>query len=92
MYLTAQNSDVPAFPERGPNFRRRAEELPPTTTRYVHGNSSHSVLLHLDVGALVETVHLIQQLQQDALHLAVGPRLCVEALGRDGVDLVDKHH
>jgi hypothetical protein len=31
------------------------------------------VYFYLDVGALVEAVHLVEQLQQDALHLAVRP-------------------
>lgn len=30
------------------------------------------MLACLDVGRLVKAVHLVQQLQQDALHLAVG--------------------
>jgi hypothetical protein len=42
---------------------------------------------YLDVGGLVEAVHLVEQLEEDSLDLAVGARLRVEALRRDGVDL-----
>mmetsp|Transcript_21145 Transcript_21145/g.36300 ORF Transcript_21145/g.36300 Transcript_21145/m.36300 type:complete len:231 (-) Transcript_21145:456-1148(-) len=45
---------------------------------------------HLDVHRLVEAVHLVEQLQQDPLHLPVGARLRVEPLGRNGVNLVDE--
>mmetsp|Transcript_20115 Transcript_20115/g.41040 ORF Transcript_20115/g.41040 Transcript_20115/m.41040 type:complete len:302 (-) Transcript_20115:480-1385(-) len=45
---------------------------------------------HLDVDGLVEAVHLGEELHQDALHFAVSTGLCVEALGGDRVDLVDK--
>lgn len=48
--------------------------------------------IHLDVGALVETVHLIKQLQQNTLHFSVCAGLRVEPLGGDSVDLVDEHH
>ena len=44
----------------------------------------------LDVGRLVEAVHLVEQLEEDALHLPVGARLRVETLSRDRVDLVDE--
>lgn len=44
----------------------------------------------LDVRGLVESVHLVEQLKQDALHLSVGARLSVESLRGDGVDLVDE--
>ena len=44
----------------------------------------------LDVGRLIEAVHLVQELEEDALHLPVGPGLRVEALGGDGVHLVDE--
>jgi len=46
----------------------------------------------LDVRPLVEAVHLGEELDQDALHLAVGARLGVEALGRDRVDLHGGEH
>ncbi len=45
---------------------------------------------HLDVGGLVKAVHLVEQLEQDALDLAVGAGLGVEPLRGDGVDLVDE--
>mmetsp|Transcript_67322 Transcript_67322/g.152328 ORF Transcript_67322/g.152328 Transcript_67322/m.152328 type:complete len:327 (+) Transcript_67322:217-1197(+) len=45
---------------------------------------------HLDVDGLVEPVHLVEELEQDALHLTVRTRLRVEALGRDRVHLVDE--
>mmetsp|Transcript_20563 Transcript_20563/g.48703 ORF Transcript_20563/g.48703 Transcript_20563/m.48703 type:complete len:342 (+) Transcript_20563:380-1405(+) len=45
---------------------------------------------HLNVDRLVEAVHLREKLHEDALHLAVGAGLRVEALGGDGVDLVDE--
>jgi hypothetical protein len=32
----------------------------------------------LDVGGLVESVHLVEQLQQDSLHLPVSPGLSIE--------------
>ena len=32
----------------------------------------------LDVGGLVESVHLVEQLQQDPLHLPVSPGLSIE--------------
>jgi hypothetical protein len=34
---------------------------------------------HLDVDGLVKAVHLVQQLEQNALHLAVRARLRIEA-------------
>ena len=43
---------------------------------------------HLDVDALVKAVHLVEQLHQNALDLAVGARLRVEARGGNGVHLV----
>jgi len=45
---------------------------------------------HLDVGGLIEPVHLVEQLKEDSLHLAVSAGLSVESLGRDGVDLIDE--
>jgi hypothetical protein len=45
-------------------------------------------LTHLDVDALIETVHLVEQLQQDTLDLAIGTGLGVETLGGNGVHLV----
>lgn len=46
----------------------------------------------LDVGGLVKAIHLVEQLQQDALHLAIGSSLRVEALGSNGVNLVNEHN
>ena len=37
-----------------------------------------------------QQTYLVEQLQQDPLHLPVGARLRVEPLGGDGVDLVDE--
>ena len=44
----------------------------------------------LDVGRLVESVHLVEELEQDALNFPVGAGLRVETLRRDRVDLVDE--
>jgi hypothetical protein len=44
--------------------------------------------LHVD--RLVETIHLSEQLEQNALHLPVRARLRVESLGCNGVNLVDE--
>eukprot|EP00760_Papus_ankaliazontas_P034685 PhM_4_TR738/c0_g1_i2/m.100043 len=61
--------------------QRGVERVPP-----VRGHDD------LDVVGLVEAVHLVQELNKNALHLTVGTRLRVEALRRDGVDLVDEHN
>lgn len=45
----------------------------------------------LDVGRLVETVHLVEELEENTLHLAIGTGLRVKTLGGDGVNLVDKN-
>ena len=45
---------------------------------------------YLDVGCLVEAVHLVEEFEEDALHFAVRSRSGIEALGGDGVDLVDE--
>jgi hypothetical protein len=45
---------------------------------------------YLDVARLVEPIHLVQQLEEDALDLTVCAGLRVESLGRDRVDLVDE--
>ena len=47
---------------------------------------------HFDIGSLIEAVHLVQQLQQDALDLPIGPGLGIKPLGSDGVDLVNKYY
>jgi hypothetical protein len=39
---------------------------------------------------LVETVHLVEQLQEDTLHLSIRARLRVESLRRNRVDLVNE--
>ena len=64
---------------------------------YSEGLSKHCLVsqavapdTHLHVAPLVETVHLVQQLQQDALYFAVGTRLCVETFRGNGVDLVNE--
>ena len=44
----------------------------------------------LDVDRLIEAVHLVEQLEQNALHLAVGAGLRVEALRRNRIYLVDE--
>lgn len=44
----------------------------------------------LDVGGLVETVHLVEEFEQNTLHLSVGTGLGVETLGSNGIDLVDE--
>ena len=45
-----------------------------------------------DVGRLVETVHLVQQFEQNALNFPVCPGLCVVPFGRNGIDFVDEHY
>ena len=45
----------------------------------------------LDVGVGLEAVELIEQLQHGALHFAIAGLLAVEALGADGVQLVDEY-
>ena len=45
---------------------------------------------YLDIARLVEPIHLVQQLEQDTLHLTVSTRLRVEPLRGDGVNLVDE--
>jgi len=45
---------------------------------------------HLNIRPLIESIHLIQQLQQNPLNLSVGSGLSIESLGSDGVDLVDE--
>lgn len=47
-------------------------------------------MIHLDVASLVESVHLVEKLKQDTLNLTVRPRLRVESLRCDGIDLVDE--
>merc|ERR1719430_453828 len=45
---------------------------------------------NLDICGLVEAVHLVEQLQQDPLHLSICPCLRIKSLGCDRVDLVDE--
>mmetsp|Transcript_13562 Transcript_13562/g.13297 ORF Transcript_13562/g.13297 Transcript_13562/m.13297 type:complete len:330 (-) Transcript_13562:72-1061(-) len=45
----------------------------------------------LHVHRLVEPVHLVQQLDQDPLHLPVRPRIRIEPLRRNGVNLINEH-
>jgi hypothetical protein len=47
---------------------------------------------HLHAGSLVEAVHLVEKLEQDTLHLPVGTHLSIEALGRNGIHLVDEDY
>ena len=44
-----------------------------------------------DIGSLIEAVHLVQQLQQDALDLPIRARLRIKSFGCDGVDLINKN-
>ena len=44
----------------------------------------------LDIASLVEAIHLVQQLEQNPLDLAVSTGLCVESFCRDGINLVDE--
>lgn len=46
---------------------------------------------HLDVCTLIESIHLIQQLEQNPLNLSIRSGLSIESLGGDGVDLVDEY-
>lgn len=46
----------------------------------------------LDVGSLVETVHLVEQLQQNTLDFTIGTSLGIETLGGDGVNLIDENN
>lgn len=48
-------------------------------------NSKNNKSTYLDVGLLVESIHLVEQLQQNALHLPVRTRLRVETLRSDGI-------
>ena len=45
---------------------------------------------HLDAVVGGEAVQLVEQLEHSALHLAVAAEVAVEALGADGVHLVDE--
>ena len=53
---------------------------------------SKRICADLDVDRLVEAIHLVEQLKEDALHLAVRAGLRVEPLGRDRIDFVDKNN
>ena len=48
------------------------------------------MITDLDVGRLVEPVHLVEELEEDPLDLPVGAGLGVESLGGDRVDLIDE--
>ena len=43
-----------------------------------------------DVDGLIESVHLIEELQKNSLDFSVGAGLSVESLRRDGIDFVDE--
>mmetsp|Transcript_13011 Transcript_13011/g.21320 ORF Transcript_13011/g.21320 Transcript_13011/m.21320 type:complete len:381 (+) Transcript_13011:45-1187(+) len=45
---------------------------------------------NLDIGSLIEPIHLIQQLQQDTLHLTIGPSLGIETFGGNGINFINK--
>jgi hypothetical protein len=47
-------------------------------------------MAYLDAVIRGEPVELVEQLQHGALHFAVAAQVAVEALGSDGVDLVDE--
>mmetsp|Transcript_17095 Transcript_17095/g.24981 ORF Transcript_17095/g.24981 Transcript_17095/m.24981 type:complete len:211 (-) Transcript_17095:715-1347(-) len=47
---------------------------------------------HLHRGGLVEPVHLVQELQQNALDLSVCSSLCIKTLGGDGINFIDEHN
>ncbi|KAG9859468.1 26S protease-like protein regulatory subunit 6B, partial [Aureobasidium melanogenum] len=44
----------------------------------------------LDVTGLIETIHLVEQLEQDTLNLSIGTGLSIETFGGNGVNLVDE--
>ena len=77
-----------------PPVRRRALDLAVQAARSeergVQGIGAVRRHDHLHVHRLVETVHLVEELHEDTLHLAVGARVRVEAGGGDGVNLVDE--
>jgi len=43
---------------------------------------------HLDVDGLVESVHLVEQLEKNALHLAIGTSLSIETLRSNRINLI----
>ena len=45
---------------------------------------------HLHVYGLIETVHLIEELHENTLHLTVSTCLCIKACCGDGIDLICK--
>jgi hypothetical protein len=47
--------------------------------------------VYLDVGGLIKTVHLVQQLEQDSLNFSISSGLSVESLGCNGVDFINEN-
>jgi hypothetical protein len=45
---------------------------------------------NLDIASLIEAIHLVQQLEQNPLDLAVSTSLCVKSFRRDGINLVNE--
>ncbi|GMS94907.1 hypothetical protein PENTCL1PPCAC_17082, partial [Pristionchus entomophagus] len=45
---------------------------------------------HLDIGRLVESVHLIEQLEQDTTDLSISSSLGIESLRGDGINLINE--
>ena len=75
-------------------IRKRKLDLPIETPGTQQGRVQGVVSVgghdDLDVDRLIESVHLVQQLQENSLDLAIGAGLRVETLRRDGVDLIDE--
>jgi hypothetical protein len=44
----------------------------------------------LDRGLLVETVHLIKELEQDSLNFSIRSSLGIESFRSDSIDFIDK--
>ena len=45
---------------------------------------------YLDVGGLVEAVHLVEQLEKNSLNFSIGAGLSVKTFRRDSIDFVDE--
>ena len=45
---------------------------------------------YLDVGGLVEAVHLVEQLEKNSLNFTIGAGLSVKTFRRDSIDFVDE--
>ena len=56
----------------------------------LHTQEKREMRTNFDGTALIKAIHLVQKLQQDALHLPIGARLRIEPLGSDRVHLVNK--